>query len=177
MNLQQIEARIAELDARYTELKSELDFLNECRDDFSFREYMAESGALLKEMRAVSSEKFALSGEASEIRLENDLQTAVDNFCGAVEQAADYVESEFAIEAETVEVVAEPVTETNDDDWLLEEFEAICDDPAGERFKRPQPVFQSFIHYVMFVLGILGKSVSNYLSWQGYGINTNTVIA
>ena len=144
---------LEQVDIRIAEIQEELDFYSEFSSDFTFRELSAARRTLHDEWRELNS-----------LRFEIDLDSITEDF---IEEMEDLCQSQMypepAQEEHTIEVVAETVVDAlpASDDWLLEEFDAICDDPRGTRFAqperapqlRPQPVFVNFIQYLLFITG------------------------
>ena len=144
---------LEQVDARMNDIREELAFYREFRSDFTIREYMEVTNDLSAELMSLH-----------DIHLELTLDAITEDF---IEEMEDLCQSQMypepAQEERTIEVVAETVVDAlpASDDWLLEEFDAICDDPRGTRFAqperapqlRPQPVFVNFIQYLLFITG------------------------
>ena len=68
-------------------------------------------------------------------------------------------------EPDTIEAVA---TEVASDDWLLEEWDNICSDPAGTRFAQTNPApytptFNTYFEYVLWVIGEVVRGITYLL--------------
>ena len=65
-------------------------------------------------------------------------------------------------------LLLEPATEVASDDWLLEEWDNICSDPAGTRFAQTNPApytptFNTYFEYVLWVIGEVVRGITYLL--------------
>lgn len=187
MNLQQL------LDRR-DELNQELAFYDACRDDFTMAEYFAETDRIVTERRDIQNQISQIRRDESQQEFEAGIAQANQNLINSFSQIDEYVAEQVELEANTVDVDAEAIddglflaeandvevldAEANDDrifsddgdDWLIDEFNAICDDPQGDRFAtnsprtheeaRIAPVFASYLDWVLWITGQVWRLVS-----------------
>ena len=120
-----------DITTRIAELNEEYQFYLDNINDFSYGESTAEFERIEAELAYLETQEV--------------IENTIDNI-----NNLGYQEEE-----EVIEVAAETV----EDDWLLEEWNNICDDPRGTRFQRPRPVFVNFIQYLLFITGQVVRSM------------------